>query len=306
MPSEIEPGHTPVRSKSRCQQDARARRRTGGSFGLLDRCSVLLENTELVSLRVRQHDPRHLVTLPNIDTRRSESDESLYLGGLMIRTKIDMKTVLSLLGFVDGQEQDSWNPTWPLLNLEDLRVVVDDFPFERFAPPSTQHGRVRRCDDNLLPLETHVSTLAAAQVGEARTGGRVNRTRQRSPITTLPNDDAPRSTPGVLRPIRSPEMPGPSPLELSRRCWLQPNPLRKRRRGSRTRVLHPPPTPGGRNRGIGPTPAMFAEGELGFAGQHLARPTPPTYRDDRTGPVEAGRERPFKPAPGRRTRPLWP
>ncbi len=162
----------------------------------LDRCSALLENTELVSLRVRQHDPRDLVTLPDIDTRRSESDKSLDLGGLIIRTKIDMKTVLALLGFVDGQEQDSWNPTWPWLNLEDGRVVVDHFPFERFAPPSTQSGRVRRCDNNLLPLKTHVRTLAAAQPGQARIG-RFGRTRQRSPVTTLPNDDAPRSTPGV-------------------------------------------------------------------------------------------------------------
>ena len=91
--------------------------------------------------------------------RRSERDESVNFGGLIVRTKIDMQTVLALLGFINSQEQDPWKTIWPWLNLKDRRVVVDDDPPERFAPPPTQRTRVRRGDNDLLPLKAHGTTI---------------------------------------------------------------------------------------------------------------------------------------------------
>jgi hypothetical protein len=103
--------------------------------------------------------------LPNVKTRRSERDESVNLRGLIVRPKIDMQTVLALLGFIDGQEQDPWKTIWPWLNLEDRWVVVDDDPPERFAPPPTQRTRVRRGDNDLLPLKAHGTTIGGALPG---------------------------------------------------------------------------------------------------------------------------------------------
>ncbi len=130
----------------------------------LGRCSTVPENTELVTLRIGQHHPRN-IALPNVDTRRSKCDESLHLGDLIVRTKIDMEAILALLGFVDGQEQDPGKPIWLWLNLKDGWVVVDDYPFEGFAPPPPQRGRVTGADNHLFPHKAHGKTIAEALTG---------------------------------------------------------------------------------------------------------------------------------------------
>ena len=71
----------------------------------LRRRLTVLQNAELVTFRICQHHPRN-IALPNVNTGRSQCDESLHLGGLIVRTKIDMEAILALLGFVDWQEQD--------------------------------------------------------------------------------------------------------------------------------------------------------------------------------------------------------
>jgi hypothetical protein len=91
---------------------------SGAPLACLGRCSTVLENAELVALRIGQNHPRN-VALSNVNTRRSERDESPNLGGLIVRTKIDMETILALLRLVDSQEQDPWKPIWLWLNLKD-------------------------------------------------------------------------------------------------------------------------------------------------------------------------------------------
>ena len=100
--------------------------------------------------------------MPNVNTRSSERDESLDLGSLIVRTKIDMETILTLLFVVNGQEQDPRKPIRLRLNLKDGRGVVDDNPPESVAPPPTQRGRVTRSDHDLLPHKAHGRTLPEA------------------------------------------------------------------------------------------------------------------------------------------------
>lgn len=130
----------------------------------LGRGSTVLENAELVALRIGQNHPRN-VALSNVNTRRSEREKSPNLGGLIVRTKIDMETVLALLRFVDGQEQDPWKPIWLWLNLKDGWSIVDDDPSERFAPPPAQRGGVRCGDHDLLPFKAHGRKLAKTSRG---------------------------------------------------------------------------------------------------------------------------------------------
>ena len=73
--------------------------------GCLDRGLTGREHAEFVSLRIGQNHPGNLA-LPNIDPRSSHPDQPLHLGSLVVGTEVDMETVLPLLGFVDGQEQD--------------------------------------------------------------------------------------------------------------------------------------------------------------------------------------------------------
>lgn len=113
---------------------------------------------ELVSLGIGQHLPRN-VALPNVDTRRSERDESLHLGDLIVRTQVEMEAVLALLRFVDGQEEEPREPIWLRPNLKHDRVVVDDYPPERFAPPPTERNRFTGGDNDLLPLKAHRQTI---------------------------------------------------------------------------------------------------------------------------------------------------
>jgi len=49
-----------------------------------------------------------------------------------------METVLPLLGFVDGQEQDPWQPIWLWLDLTRHRVIVHNHPSKCFTPPSAE------------------------------------------------------------------------------------------------------------------------------------------------------------------------
>ena len=77
--------------------------------------------------------------------------------------------VLALLGFIDGQEQDSWKTIWLWPNLKDRWAVIDDDPPERFAPPPTQRTRVRRGDNDLFPLKAHGTTIDASLPGYVTT-----------------------------------------------------------------------------------------------------------------------------------------
>ena len=70
-----------------------------------------------------------------------------------------MVTVLPLLGFVDGQEQDPWQPIRLWLDLKHHRVIVHNHPSKCFTPPSAERYRVAAGDHDLLPLKTHRQTI---------------------------------------------------------------------------------------------------------------------------------------------------
>ena len=160
-------GSTAMRERAGCAQSS-----TSSSIAshevrrCLRRRLTVLQNAELVTFRICQHHPRN-IALPNVNTGRSQCDESLHLGGLIVRTKIDMEAILALLGFVDWQEQDPGKPIWLWLNLKDGWVVVDDYPFKGFAPPPTQRGRVTGADNHLFPHKAHGKTIAEALTAES-------------------------------------------------------------------------------------------------------------------------------------------
>ena len=112
------------------------------------------EDAELVSLRIGQDHPRD-ITLPDIETRGTEPDQPLNFRLLIIRTEVDVKTVLAHLGPVVRNEQNSRQPTRLWLDLRDDRSVIDDHPPQNLTPPATKRNRVTGGDDHLLPLDTH-------------------------------------------------------------------------------------------------------------------------------------------------------
>jgi len=116
------------------------------------------QDAELVALRIGQHHPRNL-TLPDIDTRRAEGDQSIDLCLLVIRTQVKVEAVLNHLGRFDGYEQDPRQPIDLWLDLEHRWAIIDHHPPQRLAPPATKCHRVMRSDDDLFPLETHGPTL---------------------------------------------------------------------------------------------------------------------------------------------------
>lgn len=93
--------------------------------------------------------------MPNVSTRRSERRESFDFGDLVVRAKIDVQTVVALLGLIDGQEQHPWKSIGLGLNFKDRWIIVDNNPPERFAPPPAQRCRVRCGHHDLLPLKAH-------------------------------------------------------------------------------------------------------------------------------------------------------
>lgn len=72
------------------------------------------EDAELVAFRVGEDHPG-LVSLTDVDPRRSQSDQAFNLGLLIIGTKIEMQPILHCLGIADGQKQQTGQPTlgWP-------------------------------------------------------------------------------------------------------------------------------------------------------------------------------------------------
>lgn len=125
----------------------------------LHRCLTGLQDAELVALRIGQDHPGDLA-LPNVNARSSQPDQSLHLGVLLVRTQVNMETVLPLLGFVYCQEQNPWQPVRLWLDLKHDRVVIDDHPSERLTPPAAKRNRVTGGDNDLLPLKTHGRTIA--------------------------------------------------------------------------------------------------------------------------------------------------
>ena len=70
-----------------------------------------------------------------------------------------MEAVLDVLVFGDRLEDEARELFGPRPNLEIGRIVVDDDPLERLAPPPTERHRVTGVDDDLLPLEAHAQTI---------------------------------------------------------------------------------------------------------------------------------------------------
>ena len=126
------------------------------------------QDAELVALRVGQHDPGN-DTLTDVDASCAEVDESLDLELLIVRSKVEMKPVLGRrLGGTDWQEDDPREVFRFRLDLELVRIIVDDGPSERSRPPSTERNWVNGVDDHLLPSKAHLRTLREGRALRAR------------------------------------------------------------------------------------------------------------------------------------------
>lgn len=112
------------------------------------------EYAELIALRVLKHNPG-LLPLPNVRSRSSERKQSVDLGISVVWAKIEVQPVLGGLLFWNWYEQESRKTIRSRSDLELIRIVVDDNPIERRAPPSPKGAGVACFDDRLFPLEGH-------------------------------------------------------------------------------------------------------------------------------------------------------
>ena len=94
---------------------------------------------------------------------RSQADEALDLGGLIVGPKVEMQSILGLLGLADGRENETWELSGRRSNLEFLRVVVHDEPAERAKPPASEGNGILSVDDDLFPFEAHDMTIDASR-----------------------------------------------------------------------------------------------------------------------------------------------
>ncbi len=116
------------------------------------------EYAEFVTLWVGQHDPR-LLPLTHVRSGSSKGEHPLNLSVPIVRSEVEMESVLNRLGLRDGAKEQPRQSTWRWSNLEFLRIVIHDNPSECFLPPPSQSIRISCVNECLLPLQSHVLNL---------------------------------------------------------------------------------------------------------------------------------------------------
>jgi hypothetical protein len=144
---------------------------TGAPFAAGWLCAVSGKHAELVALRIREHDPG-LLPLTNVRMPSAEAEEALDFGLLVVRPKVQVKTVLAALAFCYGFEDQSGEPVCSGPYFELIRCVVHHDPSERVGPPPAQHHRIHGVHDDLLPFKAHPRKLPAALLVNRKRGGR--------------------------------------------------------------------------------------------------------------------------------------
>ena len=138
------------------------RTRSLASIGLNPR--LLFEraqHAELVPLRVRHDDPGD-VSLSNVDSSRPETLESLDFRLLIIRTKIEVHSVLRGLAVVAGhQAEPTAGPVCRCKQMSPGRSGPHVLEAERLAPEGRHSVEVDAVDENTVNVERHLTILAA-------------------------------------------------------------------------------------------------------------------------------------------------
>ncbi len=164
-------GRWPVRLNQRRRTGCQRRMRPSEATSWQEEgplSSGCAEDAELIALRVGQHDPGN-DALTDLDALCAEVDESLNLELLIVRSKVEMKPVFGRrLGGTDWQEDDPREVFRFALDLELVRVVVDDGPSECSGPPLTERNWVDGVDDYLLPSKAHRRILREGRALRAR------------------------------------------------------------------------------------------------------------------------------------------
>ena len=119
------------------------------------------EHTELVALRIGEHDPR-LLALSDVRSRRAERKQPLDLDVSVVWPEVEVQPILDRLRLRDLDEEESRQAIRSGSNLELVGIVVDDHPAERLPPPPPEAARMPCIDDCLFPLEAHESIVETA------------------------------------------------------------------------------------------------------------------------------------------------
>ena len=114
----------------------------------------LAQDAELVAFRVCQHNPG-LISLSDINTLRAMRNQPSHLGGLVIRSEVEMQSALSALALIKPHEIESRQPIRLGADLELVGGGVDDDPAKRVGPPLPQGRRIYRMNNYLFPLQRH-------------------------------------------------------------------------------------------------------------------------------------------------------
>jgi hypothetical protein len=116
------------------------------------------KNTEFVTLRVSENDPR-LGPLTHIGVCRPESDKALDLGILVVGPEVEMKPILTRFDLRHRNEKKSGKPISTRSYLKLVGLVVDYNPAQRLLPPPAEPDRVFRVNVCLLPFQSHAMSI---------------------------------------------------------------------------------------------------------------------------------------------------
>src|SRR5579859_4404369 len=118
------------------------------------------EHAELIAVRIGQNHPRYVGCLAHRRWLRTQTDETLNLGILVIRPQVEVKAVLDRLVLRHTQEQDVRR--YSILRTPGRRlqnhlvlIIMRAPPTERSLPEGRDAGRIVRVETDTLNAKGH-------------------------------------------------------------------------------------------------------------------------------------------------------
>jgi hypothetical protein len=118
------------------------------------------EYAELVTLWISQHDPR-LVALAYVRPGRSQREHPLNLSVPIVRSEVQMESVLNHLWLTNAAEQQTRESVCCWSNFKLFRIVIHHNPTKCLLPPAPESSRISRVNDRLFPVQAHPLKLGA-------------------------------------------------------------------------------------------------------------------------------------------------
>src|SRR5690349_4722665 len=113
------------------------------------------EDAEFVALRIGQHHPALVATLPDVDMPRTQRQHPVHLGLLIIRTEVEVDAVLHHL-LVGHREEDPGHARTLWWVQPDVTVLVDIVrPVQHLRPPASQRRGIASVDTDFVEPQAH-------------------------------------------------------------------------------------------------------------------------------------------------------